>query len=87
MTQTGPAQNNSMAVPALVMGILSLVIPFVGFVLAILGIVFGAIGVRNAPPRRAMSHWGLWLSVLGLVWPVLAILGVAGLGGLLSLGG
>ena len=74
-----------MAVAALVLGILSLLVPFVGFVLAILGIVFGAIGVRKAPPWRGMSHWGLWLSVLGLVWPVLFLMGVAGLGGLLSL--
>lgn len=85
MTNTQTVHTNPMAVAALVLGILSLLVPFVGFVLAILGIVFGAIGVRKAPPRRGMSHWGLWLSVLGLVWPVLFLMGVAGLGGLLSL--
>lgn len=85
MTHNQPVHTNPMAVAALVLGILSLVIPVVGFVLAILGIVFGAIGVSKAPPRRAMSHWGLWLSVLGMVWPVLFLMGLAGVGGLLSL--
>lgn len=87
MTQAQPAQTNSMAVAALVMGILSLALPFIPFVFPVLGIVFGAIGVRNAPPRRAMSHWGLWLSILGLVWPVLLLMGLVGAFGLFSLGG
>lgn len=87
MTQAQHAQTNSMAIPALVMGILSLAFPFIPFVFPVLGIVFGAIGVRNAPPRRAMSHWGLWLSILGLVWPVLLLMGLVGAFGLLSLGG
>lgn len=47
--------------------------PFVGFAPAVLGIVFGGIGISKAPPGRGMSHWGLWLSILGLVWPVLAL--------------
>lgn len=87
MTQAQSGQNNPMAVPALVMGILSLALPFIPFVFPVLGIVFGAIGVRNAPPRRAMSHWGLWLSILGLVWPVLLLMGLVGAFGLFSLGG
>lgn len=80
-----PANSNPYAVTALVLGILSLLVPFVGFVLAVLGIVFGGIGISKSPPGRGMSHWGLWLSVLGLVWPVLLLLGLAGWGGLLSL--
>lgn len=69
----------------MVLGIVSLVMPFVGFVPAILGIVFGGIGIGKSPPGRGMRHWGLWLSILGLIWPVLFLLGLAGLGGLLSL--
>ena len=49
------------------------VLAFVGFVPVVLGIVFGGIGISKAPPRRGMSHWGLWLSILGLVWPVFAL--------------
>ena len=56
-----------------------------GFAPAVLGIVFGGIGISKAPSGRGMSHWGLWLSILGLVWPVLALLGLAGLGALFSL--
>lgn len=47
--------------------------PFVGFAPVVLGIVFGGIGISKAPPRRGMSHWGLWLSILGLVWPLFAL--------------
>lgn len=43
------------------------------------------LGISKSPLGRGMSHWGLWLSVLGLVWPVLLLLGLAGWGGLLSL--
>lgn len=53
-----------------------LLVPVIGLGLAILGIVFGSIGVSKAPPRRAMSQWGLWLSVLGLVRPVLFLMGM-----------
>lgn len=49
------------------------VLAFVGFVPVVLGFVFGGIDISKAPPRRGMSHWGLWLSILGLVWPVFAL--------------
>ena len=54
-------------------GFVPVVLGFVGFVPVVLGIVFGGIGISKAPPRRGMSHWGLWLSILGLVWPVFAL--------------
>lgn len=54
-------------------GFVPVVLGFVGFAPVVLGIVFGGIGISKAPPRRGMSHWGLWLSILGLVWPVFAL--------------
>lgn len=67
-----PKTTNSLAVPSLVLGITSIVIPFLGILLGIIGGVLGGMGISKATklpgnPGKTMSIVGVVLSVLGFV--------------------
>ncbi|MGB2953700.1 MAG: SRPBCC family protein [Gaiellaceae bacterium] len=70
--------ENGPAITALVLGIVSLVVPFLGFLTAPFGVGFGLVGIRRG--RRGARHGalataGLTLSVVGLaLWLVLLLL-------------
>jgi uncharacterized protein YndB with AHSA1/START domain len=74
--------SNGLAVASLVLGIVSLVVPFGGFVAAPFGVVFGIVGARRA--RRGARHGalaaaGLTLSIVGfVVWLLLLLFVFAG---------
>lgn len=68
-----PPSRNSMAIAALVLGILSVplgVFGLLGLVLGVLAIIFGAIGLARAnrgAPRKRMATFGLALGVIGVI--------------------
>ncbi len=67
--------TNTMAIPALVLGILALPlgwIPFLGWPLPILATVFGALGLSRA--RATPDRAGYTQSVAGLVCGIIALL-------------
>lgn len=71
-----PVPDSSGAAP-LVLGILSLFIPFVGVVLAIIAIVMGGGQRRTYPPgtaHNALGHAGWVLGIVGLVLQALLII-------------
>ncbi|MBA2616000.1 MAG: DUF4190 domain-containing protein [Actinobacteria bacterium] len=78
----GRSRENGAAIASLVLGIASLVIPFVAFVGGPVGLVTGIIGRRRA--RRGAKHGGLATAGIALaivalvVWVVLALFFVAG---------
>ena len=53
----GTSRENGLAIASLILGIASLVVPFVGLIGAPLGLVFGIVGRRRA--RRGARHGGL----------------------------
>ena len=62
----------------LVLGILSLVVPYVGFLIGIVGIIFGAISFKelkkSGEQGRGLAIGGLITSILGtLFWGIIAI--------------
>ncbi|UFT98537.1 DUF4190 domain-containing protein [Radiobacillus kanasensis] len=63
----GPQQVNPKAIAALVLGITSIVIPYIGLILGIIGIVFS--NKANAEVDK-LNHSGKGLAVAGLVTSV-----------------
>ena len=77
----GSARKNSgMAVAALICGICSLVLPWVGFIFSVLAIIFGSVGIsqtgRNSElGGRGMAIGGLICGIISLlVWVPIIIL-------------
>lgn len=66
-----PPINNSKAITAMVLGILSLLVPFVGIVLGIIAIILGLKAMKEVPPNtpggaRGMALTGLICGIVGL---------------------
>jgi hypothetical protein len=64
--------TNGVATAALVLGIVGLVLSFIGwgFFIALVGLVFGIIAVRKAKRvgvGRGKALWGLILSIVGVI--------------------
>ncbi len=59
-----PPQTNGKSIAALVLGILSVIIPYVGFILGILAIIFGKLSLNEVKRR---GDGGKGLAVAGLV--------------------
>ena len=86
-TEQRPQQSNnggSLAIAALVCGILGLVGAFipgvnsVTWLLAILGIIFGVVSRKTAPPdKRGMATAGMILGIVSLGLHILAIICIA----------
>lgn len=79
-----------MAVASLVLGICSLVFPFIGLgwlscILGIVGIILGALGRKN-PEKKGMATAGMVMSIISLALGILMWLAcVAFIGGLAAL--
>lgn len=79
-----------MAVASLVLGICSLVFPFIGLgwlscILGIVGIILGALGRKN-PEKKGMATAGMVMSIISLALGILMWLAcVAFIGGLATL--
>ena len=73
-------QTNSNSVISLTLGILSLLIPFIGLVLGIIGIVFSRKAVKQIEKEneggRGLATSGLICSIVGLVIQIFMILGL-----------
>lgn len=72
-------QTNTNAVIALILGIASIFLPFIGFISGIVGIVFSRkatkeIRVSNEP-GSGMATAGLICSIIGIILNVLGIIG------------
>ena len=79
-----------MALASLVLGICSLVFPFIGLgwlscILGIVGIILGALGRKN-PEKKGMATAGMVMSIISLALGILMWLAcVAFIGGLATL--
>ena len=79
-----------MAVASLVLGICSLVFPFIGLgwlscILGIVGIILGALGRKN-PEKKGMATAGMVMSIISVALGILMWLAcVAFIGGLATL--
>ena len=78
-------QSQGLSVASMVLGIVSLVIPFVGLATGPLAIIFAAVQLRKAAPGRGMSIAGLTTGIIGCVcytaFLVLLIIGASTGGG------
>lgn len=68
--QQQPPVNNGSAIAALVLGILSVVIPYVGFIIGIIAIVISSKALKQIPPHapggaRGMAIAGLVCGIVG----------------------
>ncbi|MDG0809361.1 DUF4190 domain-containing protein [Cohnella rhizosphaerae] len=61
---TPPARSNSKSVAALILGIASIVIPFIGFFLGVVGIIVSAISLKEI---RVRGEQGSGMAVAGLI--------------------
>ncbi len=59
-----PPANNSLAITSMVLGILSIFIPFVGIVLGIIAIILGRKAMKEIPPNSSGSAKGMALTGL-----------------------
>ncbi|MBP2001235.1 hypothetical protein J2Z69_002278 [Paenibacillus shirakamiensis] len=62
--QHNPIKTNSKAIPALVLGILAVVIPYIGLIIGIIAIVFARLSLKEI---RATGEQGKGMSIAGLV--------------------
>jgi len=73
-------QTNNSAIIGLILGILSIILPFIGFIVGIVGIVFSAKSLKiikeSQENGRGLAIGGLICSISGVVFQLLAILGV-----------
>jgi len=65
-----PARTNSKAIVALVLGILSLVIPYLGIIVGIIAIVFAKLAFNEL---RSGGEQGKGLAVAGLVCGIIGV--------------
>ncbi len=83
-----PPATNGQAVASLVLGLVSLVLMCVWYIAlpcGILAIVFGVLGrgsAKRGAPRGGMATAGLILGILGVVIPLMLVLGVLALIGI-----
>lgn len=88
MENQQPQITNGKAIASMVLGILSIIIPYIGIILGILGIIFSKKSFREIKlynqNGRGMGIAGLTSSIVGLSLYVLIILLIALIGGLAS---
>lgn len=82
--------TNGKAIASMVLGILSILIPYVGIILGILGIIFAKksfveinVGKQNG---KGMAITGLTTSIVGLSFYILLLFILMVIGGIASLG-
>jgi hypothetical protein len=72
-------QTNNSSVISLTVGILSLLIPFIGFILGIIGVVFSRKAVKQINTTnesgKGLATTGLICSIVGLILQLFMILG------------
>lgn len=72
-------QTNNNSVISLTLGILSMLIPFIGLILGISGIIFSSKAVKEINTTnangRGLATAGLICSIVGIILQILAILG------------
>ena len=82
--------TNGKAIASMVLGILSIIIPYIGIILGIFGIIFAKKSFReineNNQNGRGMAITGLTTSIVGLSIYVLILLIILIIGGLASIG-
>lgn len=62
--QPYPTKTNGKAIAALVLGILAIIIPYIGFILGIIAIILGALSLKEIAKA---SEQGRGLAIAGLV--------------------
>jgi uncharacterized paraquat-inducible protein A len=83
-----PQRTNGKAIAALVLGILAIVLPYIGFIIGIIAIIFASLALKEIKTR---SEQGRGLAVAGLVCGIVgtalyAIIIVVVIGALLYFG-
>ncbi|MET1179138.1 DUF4190 domain-containing protein [Peribacillus simplex] len=70
--------TNSKAIVSLIMGVLSLLIPFIGIILGILGLIFASKSKQEikltGESGKGLVTAGKVCSIIGIIWNVILIL-------------
>lgn len=74
-----PPKTNGKSIATLVLGIVSIVIPYIGFLPGIVGIILGAMSLKeiklNGEQGRGMAIGGLVCSIIGtILWGVVLLI-------------
>ena len=70
-------EPKGLAITSMVLGIVSLVIPFVGLLTAILAIIFGAVSRSHNEGGRGMAIAGIVCGIIALVGGIVIIILIA----------
>ena len=70
-------EAKGLAITSMVLGIVSLVIPFVGLLTAILAIIFGAVSRSHNEGGRGMAIAGIVCGIIALVGGIVIIILIA----------
>ena len=72
MTDTNQISTHS--ITTLTLGILSILIPFIGLILGVLGVIFYRKSIQSEEAGRGMAIAGLICSIVGLTFQVLIVI-------------
>lgn len=89
LSESRPAQTNGKSVAALVLGILSIAVPYIGFILGIIAIVLGNrarhVIDQNGESGRGLAVAGFVCGIVGLcLWGLIILLIIIGLATFMS---
>lgn len=66
-------ESKGMAIASMVLGILSLVICWVGWILGIVGLILASVSLGTHKGGKGMAIAGLVTSILGVLWGMISI--------------
>lgn len=72
--QPPSAQSNAFAVTSLVLGIISVIVPWAGVLAGPLAIIFGALRLRRWSAGRGMAIAGFVLGIFGTIGSIILII-------------
>lgn len=83
-------ETNSKSIISLTLGILSIIVPFIGLVLGIIGVVFSRIATKEIAKRnengRGLAISGLICSIVGIVIQVFSVLSLITYNSMITIG-
>jgi hypothetical protein len=66
-------ESKGMAIASMVLGILSLVICWVGWILGVVGLILASVSLGTHKGGKGMAIAGLVTSILGVLWGMISI--------------
>jgi uncharacterized membrane protein len=84
------SETNSKSIISLTLGILSIIVPFIGFVLGIIGVVLSRIATKEISKRnengRGLAISGMICSIVGIVIQLFSVLGLIAYNSMTTIG-